>query len=121
MQLLFSYLPAPDLPAALALYRDTLGLDEVWREGDTTVAFAVPGTEVALMVDGAAQDGWGPGPVFLVSSVADFWAARGDALDMAIEPFEIPGGRISAFRDPGGNFVYVMDQSTAPEEETAPS
>jgi catechol 2,3-dioxygenase-like lactoylglutathione lyase family enzyme len=121
MQLLFSYLPAKDLPAALALYRDTLGLDELWREGDATVAFAVPGTDVALMVDGAAEDGWGPGPMFLVPSVVDFWAARGDALDVAIEPVEIPGGMISAFRDPGGNFVYVMDQSTAPEEDPAGS
>jgi catechol 2,3-dioxygenase-like lactoylglutathione lyase family enzyme len=121
MQLLFSYLPAKDLPAALTLYRDTLGLDEVWREGDATVAFAVPGTDVALMVDGAAQDGWGPGPVFAVPSVADFWAAHGDALAVAIEPFEIPGGMISALRDPGGNFVYVMDQSTAPEEPPAQS
>jgi catechol 2,3-dioxygenase-like lactoylglutathione lyase family enzyme len=121
MQLLFSYLPAKDLPAALALYRDTLGLDELWREGDATVAFAVPGTDVALMVDGAAEDGWGPGPMFLVPSVVDFWAARGGELQVAIEPVEIPGGMISAFRDPGGNFVYVMDQSTAPEEDPAGS
>jgi catechol 2,3-dioxygenase-like lactoylglutathione lyase family enzyme len=121
MQLLFSYLPAKDLPAALALYRDTLGLDELWREGDATVAFAVPGTDVALMVDGAAEDGWGPGPMFLVPSVVDFWAARGGELQVAIEPVEIPGGMISAFRDPGGNFVYVMDQSTAPEEDPARS
>jgi predicted enzyme related to lactoylglutathione lyase len=40
---------------------------------------------------------------------------------MAIEPFEIPGGTISAFRDPGGNVVYVMDQSAAPEEQPASS
>ena len=27
-------------------------------------------------------------------------------------PFEIPGGFLSCFKDPGGNLIYVMDQST---------
>ena len=28
-------------------------------------------------------------------------------------PSDIPGGRLMCFRDPAGNHVYVMDQSTA--------
>ena len=37
MKLEFMYLPTQDLDAALALYRDTLGFDELWREGEVTV------------------------------------------------------------------------------------
>ena len=60
MQLLFSYLPTKDVASALALYRDTLGFHELWREGDDTVALSVPGTEVALMVDGARETASAP-------------------------------------------------------------
>lgn len=121
MQLAFSYLPTKDLPAALALYRDTLGLDELWREGEKTVALAIPGTDVALMIDGDAEDGWPAGPIFMTPRVTEFWATHGHALEVAVEPFEIPGGMMSAFRDPGGNVVYVMDQSTAEEGDGTPA
>ncbi len=50
----FIYVPVQDLAPALALYRDTLGLDELWREGDLTVGLGIPGNEAPLMVD--AQD-----------------------------------------------------------------
>ena len=52
MKLEFMYLPTQDLDAALALYRDTLGFDELWREGELTVGLGT-GTEVALMIDAA--------------------------------------------------------------------
>jgi catechol 2,3-dioxygenase-like lactoylglutathione lyase family enzyme len=109
MRLEFVYLPVPDLQAALALYRDQLGFDELWREGDETVGLAIPGTDTALMVDGAAVPGSGPGPVFGVESVGAWLDGRD--LDVAMPPMEIPGGRIMSFRDGGGNQVYVMDQS----------
>lgn len=115
MKLEFSYLPTRDLQASLALYRDVLGFDELWREGETTVGLAVPGSDVALMLDAAAQPDWGPGPIFIVERVADFVAQHEGRLDIAVEPFEIPGGEWCALRDPGGNLVYVMDQSTAEE------
>jgi hypothetical protein len=35
----------------LALYRDELGWEEAWREGDTTVSLKLPGTDVQLMLD----------------------------------------------------------------------
>jgi catechol 2,3-dioxygenase-like lactoylglutathione lyase family enzyme len=108
MRLDFVYLPVPDLQPALALYRDQLGFDELWREGDLTVGLALPGTETAVMVDAAAEPGAGPGPIFGVESV-DAWL-DGRALDVTMPPTEIPGGHIMGFRDPGGNHVYVMDQ-----------
>ena len=109
MRLEFVYLPVPDLAAALALYRDQLGFDELWREGELTVGLGIPGTETALMIDAAAAPGSGPGPVFGVDSV-EAWL-DGRELDVAMPPTEIPGGRIMAFRDGGGNQVYVLDQA----------
>lgn len=44
MQLTFMYQSVDDLPAALAFYRDALGFQEAWREGDSTVAFELPGS-----------------------------------------------------------------------------
>jgi catechol 2,3-dioxygenase-like lactoylglutathione lyase family enzyme len=111
MRLDFIYLPTPDLQGALALYRDGLGFDELWREGELTVGLAIPGSETAIMVDGAAAPGAGPGPIFGVDSV-DAWV-DGRELDVVMPPMDIPGGRLMGFRDPGGNHVYVMDQSAA--------
>ena len=111
MRLEFIYLPTTDLQATLALYRDGLGFDELWREGELTVGLGIPGTETALMVDAAAVDGSGPGPVFGVERV-DAWL-EGKELDVLMPPMDIPGGRIMSFRDPGGNQVYVMDQSAS--------
>jgi catechol 2,3-dioxygenase-like lactoylglutathione lyase family enzyme len=110
MRLDFIYLPTADLEPALALYRDVLGFDELWREGELTVALAIPGTETAIMVDAAATPDSAPGPIFGVDSV-DAWL-EGKQLDVTMPPADIPGGRLMAFRDPGGNQVYVMDQST---------
>jgi predicted enzyme related to lactoylglutathione lyase len=111
MKLEFMYLPTQDLGATLALYRDTLGFDELWREGELTVGLAT-GTDVALMIDGAAAPGFGPGPIFITDDVKAFHAAHDGAYELVAPPFEIPGGFLSCFKDPGGNLVYVMDQST---------
>jgi catechol 2,3-dioxygenase-like lactoylglutathione lyase family enzyme len=112
MRLAFIYLPTSDLPASLALFRDTLGFDELWREGEQTVGLRIPDNEAALMLDGAAEPRWGPGPIFIVERVDDWHARHGDSLDMLAPPFDIPGGRMMGFNDPAGNPIYVMDQST---------
>lgn len=104
------YLPVSDIGPALALYRDTLGFDEVWREGDSTVGLKVPDSEVVLMLD---RDPYGrPGPMFTTDLVTDFLDRHGDAIDVVAGPMEIPGGYLVGFQDPGGNTVYVLDQST---------
>jgi hypothetical protein len=113
MRLEFIYLPTTDLSAALALYRDGLGFDELWREGELTVGLGIPGTETAIMVDAAAAPGSGPGPIFGVDRVDDWLAERAAPLDVFMPPSDIPGGRLMGFRDPAGNHVYVIDQSTA--------
>ena len=73
----------------------------MWREGDATVALALPGTEVQLMLD--ANDPDAPvGPLFVVDSVEAFHAARPDALAVVEGPSEIPGGFLATYKDPGG-------------------
>ncbi|HEX6354153.1 VOC family protein [Actinophytocola sp.] len=116
MKLEFLFAPTSDLKGSLALYRDSLGFTEMWREGDTTVALAMPGTDVQLMLD--ANDPDAPvGPLFVVDSVKDFHTARPEALVVVAEPSEIPGGFLATYQDPGGGTIYVMDQST---DQTAP-
>jgi catechol 2,3-dioxygenase-like lactoylglutathione lyase family enzyme len=111
VKLEFLLIPTSDLDASLALWRDSLGCTEVWREGDMTVALTLPGTEVQLMLD--ANDPDAPvGPLFVVDSVAAFHGARSETLTQLAPPAEIPGGFLATYRDPGGATIYVMDQST---------
>jgi catechol 2,3-dioxygenase-like lactoylglutathione lyase family enzyme len=111
MKLEFLLLPTPDLNASLSLYRDGLGFTEVWREGDTTAALSLPGSDVQLMLD--ANDPNAPvGPVFVVDNVGTFHATRAESLTVASAPSEIPGGFLASYQDPGGATIYVMDQST---------
>lgn len=116
MKLEFLYAPTSDLAASLALYRDALGCEEVWREGDATVALSLPGTDVQLMLD--TNDPIAPwGPLFVVDSVQEFDTARPGALRVVDEPSEIPGGFVATYQDPSGATIYVMDQSSdAPTE-----
>lgn len=111
MRLIFQYLPVDDLKAALALYRDRLGFTEAWREGDTTVGLQMPDTDVLLMLDVIVdQDAQpvGPGPVFQVDDV-DRFRAEHDDLRFTYGPIEIPDGRWTAFRDPSGNTVHLIE------------
>ncbi len=111
MKLEFLLVPTSDLKASLALYRDSLGFTELWREGDATVALSLPGSGVNLMLD--ANDPSAPvGPVFVVDSVADFHTTRAESLTVIAEPAEIPGGFMATYQEPGGAILYVLDQST---------
>jgi predicted enzyme related to lactoylglutathione lyase len=111
MKLEFLYTPTRDLQASLALYRDELGWEEAWREGESTVSLKLPGSDVQLMLD-ATDDGNSPfGPLFVLDDVRRFNAERPDGLSITSEPQEIPGGYLATFEDPSGNTIYVMDQS----------
>lgn len=112
MKLAFVYMPVKDVPSALALYRDHLGFEETWREGDLTVALALPGTDVVLMVDQHVEgDPEVAGPFFQVDSVDEFYAVNEAALSFVVPPKDIPPGRYAAFQDPSGNIVRVLDRS----------
>ena len=56
MKLEFLFVPTSDLNASLALYRDSLGFTEMWREGDATVALTLPDSEVHVMLDAHDPD-----------------------------------------------------------------
>lgn len=112
MKLEFLYVPTRDLRAALALYRDGLGWQEAWREGESTVSLTLPGTEVQLMLDATDPDA-AFGPIFVVESVHDFHSGRPSELRISMEPEAIPGGFLAKFEDQSGNTIYVMDQSEA--------
>lgn len=111
MKLEFLFVPTSDLNASLTLYRDGLGFTESWREGDTTAALAVPGSDLQLMID-AHDPTAPPGPIFVVESVDAFHAARPKTLTVVEKPYEIPGGFQATYQEPGGGTIYVIDQST---------
>ncbi len=111
MKLSMFYLPVKDLGAALAHYRDTLGFEVAWREGDLTAGVALPGTDLQLMLDQAAPEGEKPGPFFEVEDVDAFYEARMLELAFVAPPTDIPPGRYVAFDDPSGNRMHVLDLS----------
>lgn len=115
MKLEFLLIPTSNMSASLSLYRDSLGFTEVWREGDSTVALSLPGSDLQVMLD--SNDPTAPiGPQFVVDSVADFHAALPDTLAVVDEPSEIPGGWMASYQDPGGARLYVLDQSAEASE-----
>ncbi len=110
MKLEFLYMPTRDLSAALALYRDGLGWQEAWREGESTVSLTLPGTDVQLMLDASDPDA-AFGPIFVVDNVHDFHTGRPSELQINAEPEAIPGGSMATYEDQSGNTIYVLDQS----------
>ena len=110
------YVPVRDLKSALKFYRDQLGLEESWREGESTVAFKLSGTEIELMVD-LIEEGMPDtaGPMFLVPSVAEFYAANRGAMEFARKPSAIPPGLWATAKDPSGNCIYLFDLSKTPQ------
>jgi predicted enzyme related to lactoylglutathione lyase len=112
MKLEFLYMPSRDLQASLALYRDELGWQEAWREGDSTVTLKLPGTDVMLMLDATPEGAQSAvAPLFVIDDVKRFNGQRPRGLSVTSEPHEIPGGYLAIFADPSGNPIYVMDQS----------
>jgi catechol 2,3-dioxygenase-like lactoylglutathione lyase family enzyme len=102
----FIYIPTDDLEALGAFYRDVLGFEEAWREGDDTIAFATPDSDVQLMVSSAPG---AQGPMYSVPSTTEWLAAHAE-LEVVAPLEEIPGGAVVGLRDPAGNAFYVFHQ-----------
>lgn len=112
MQLTMFYYPTRDVKASVRFYRDILGWEEAWREGETTVAFRLPGTDVQLMIDHEENPATGRPGIFLrVDSVDAFYRENRHRLDFVGEPIDIPPGRYVVFNDPAGNAVHVYDHT----------
>ena len=107
MKLSYLYTPTRDLAASATFYRDVMGFDEAWREGDDTIAFALPESDVQLMLSSAPGE---HGPMYLVPSAAEWVRAHPD-LEVVLPLEQIPGGATVGFRDPAGNAFHVFDQA----------
>jgi catechol 2,3-dioxygenase-like lactoylglutathione lyase family enzyme len=117
MKLTFLYQPVKDVKESVAFYRDKLGLEEAWREGETTVAFKLPGSEVELMLDTPTGDGpeWAAGAMYAVDDVAAYRKEHAD-LNWIGDVIDVPGGKTATFLDPSGNAIHLFDQRDAGPE-----
>lgn len=106
------YLPVSELNSALQFYRDQIGLEEIWREGDLAIAFQLPETDVQLIIGQVTeQSPVVAGPVFIIPSVDTLYATEQSTFEFAGMPVDIPSGRLSAVKDPCGNRLYFIDES----------
>jgi catechol 2,3-dioxygenase-like lactoylglutathione lyase family enzyme len=110
-KLTFIYLPVPDMTAARNFYRDILGFEEAWRQGEDSCAFKLPGTDVQLMLTvTSVNPSARAGAVFHVPSVASFYQERQQDISFAGQPFPIPGfGHWVQAQDGVGNGLYFAD------------
>jgi catechol 2,3-dioxygenase-like lactoylglutathione lyase family enzyme len=105
----FIIMPVHDMKSALAFYRDQLGLIEAWREGEGTVAFQLPNTDVQLMVSLVEENSpLTAGPGFTISSTDEFYASNQGKLDFLSAPVDIPPGRLVIAKDPAGNTLQFL-------------
>ncbi len=108
------YLPVHEMNKALTFYRDQVGLEESWREGDLAMAFLLPETDVQLIIGQSTENSsLVAGPVFAIPSVDELYARERGRFEFVGEPVDIPPGRLAIVRDPSGNYLYFIDMSTS--------
>ena len=103
----FIYVPTDDPAGTARFYAEQLGLAEAWREGDDTIAFALPDSDMQIMVSSAPG---AHGPMYRVPSAAE-WIRDHPDLEAVVPLDEIPGGAVVGFEDPAGNAFYIFDQA----------
>jgi catechol 2,3-dioxygenase-like lactoylglutathione lyase family enzyme len=110
MKLVFLFHPVKNLKESLAFYRDTLGFEEAWREGEHTVALSLPNSDVRLMIEDDELE-LSAGGIFLVDSVDNFFNENKNILEFVKEPIDIPPGRYAIYKDNSGNPLRIIDFS----------
>ncbi|MFS1514520.1 VOC family protein [Chengkuizengella sp. SCS-71B] len=108
MKLAFLVQPVENIKESLKFYRDQLGFEEAWREGDHTVALKMPGTDVQLMIEDDEVD-LPPGGLFVVDSVDQYFEENKEILTFVQEPMDIPPGRYAIFKDVSSNVIRILD------------
>lgn len=131
IRLAFAPLTVDDVDAAIAFYRDAVGLtllNDVAGDGHRWVSLgfdAQPGLALVISDPAAGRSpqdgdalhrliakGVGPGPVVLATTDLDavFERVRAAGADVVQEPAQQPWGvRDCAFRDPAGNMVRINE------------
>lgn len=104
-------IPVPSFHEGLALYRDALGHELIWRSG-TSVGLRMPGTDAEIVLQTERREL----EVNLLVASADiaaeqFVEAGGKIL---VPPFDIQIGRCVVVRDPWGNRLVLLDISKGP-------
>lgn len=110
MKLIFLHYPVQNLKESLAFYREKLGFVEAWREGEQTAALHVPDSDVQLMLEEDEHE-IGPGGVFLVDSVDQFYEEHKETLSFIKGPIDIPPGRYAIYHDNAKNPIRILDFS----------
>jgi hypothetical protein len=106
------YLPVREMNSAREFYREQVGLEEAWSEGDLAIAFQLPETPVQLIIGQITEES--PvvaGPVFVIPSVDEFYSEEQDTFEFVGTPIDISPGRMATARDPSGNCLYFIDES----------
>ena len=108
------YYVVPDMDAALAFYRDTLGLAIKFQDGDKWTQFDVGGTQLALATPAPGQVDPGQNAT-VVLQVDDLTATRAQLAAQGLAVSEIIGmgghGSFFTCRDPAGNMVQFFARS----------
>lgn len=97
----------PSLDAGLAFYRDGLGHQLRWRNdaiGQAALALPETDTELVLTTEHGYEPNW---LVDSVEEAVDRLVAGGGTV--AVEPFDIPVGRVAVVLDPFGNALVLVD------------
>lgn len=109
-----AYYVTSDMERAVGFYRDALGLDLMFQDGEKWTQFKAGGVNFAMASDDEAPEGAvGATVVFEVDDIAAMTAsireAGGDILgerDMADH------GKTLTFRDPDGNLVQLYQRAS---------
>ncbi len=108
MKLVFLYHSVKNVKDSLLFYREELGFEEAWREGDHTIALRLPNTDIRLLIEDDEQD-LSAGGIFLVDSVDDFYHEKKNVLKFVKEPVDIPPGRYAIYQDHDENPIRIID------------
>lgn len=100
----------PDLDAALHFYRDKLGLELVWRVGNSEAGLKMgdSDSELVLVIEELEQ----PEIDFMVDSVySAVEKLKKIGGKLLADPFEIKIGKCSVVEDPWNNRFVILDRS----------
>jgi catechol 2,3-dioxygenase-like lactoylglutathione lyase family enzyme len=107
MKLAFLFHPVKNLQESQKYY-EGLGMSEAWREGNQVLGLSIPDSDVQLMIEEDELD-LGPGGVFVVESVDQFYEENDIKLNFVRTPCTIPTGRYAVYKDGAGNPIRIID------------